>query len=264
VTKPSHYTDSAVDYLAGIRSPVRSIDRGPRRENHREQPIAYLLSALKLAAAATLIKVFLTLLYDYRWYFPADFRAPFLVDRRETFVGLYRVAFYGHLLSCPLAVVAGPLLLWSSSRRATHSIHRWIGRATVIVTLSLIVPSGLVMATQAHAGSIAGSGFASLAILTALCACQTWRHARQRRFNIHRAWATRLLILIYSPFLLRIMVGIVITLGVESLWTYRAIAWLSWLLPLTLFEAVRHRWIDERYVDRSTSSIPTRLIRPSP
>ena len=50
------------------------------------------------------MKVFLSILYQYRWYFPADFdSSPFLSGRRFTFTGLYRSVFYVHIVAGPIA-----------------------------------------------------------------------------------------------------------------------------------------------------------------
>ena len=60
-----------------------------------------------LAAGLLFAKVLLEILYEYRWYFPANFEAAFLIGRQDSFVGLYRAAFYAHVISGPLAILLG-------------------------------------------------------------------------------------------------------------------------------------------------------------
>jgi uncharacterized membrane protein len=188
--------------------------------------------------AVLFVKVLLAILYEYRWYFPADFdSSSFLVGRRETFFGVYRTAFYAHIISGPVAVVVGCLLMLSGGRSRFSRLHRLAGRTQMLIVLAVVVPSGFVMALQATAGPIATYGFASLSIATAVSAAAAVYFALTRKFQSHRIWASRCFVLLCSPLLLRLMSGLLIVLQLESDWFYRLNAWLSWLIPLTIYEA---------------------------
>ena len=69
--------------------------------------------------------------------------------------------------------------------------------------------------------------------------CLTAYLAINRRFESHFCWAWRSGILLCSPILLRLGTGLFYVTGVESLNTYRFLAWGSWLLPLLIHEAVQ-------------------------
>jgi len=204
--------------------------------------LSTLRAIAAIAVAALFVKVLLSILYQYRWYFPADFEASsFLIGRRDSFVGVYRAAFYAHIISGPIAVVLGAFMMLSGGRPRYRHIHRPAGRVLMLIVLAIVVPSGLVMSRQAFAGPIAAYGFASLAIGTAACAITALYYARARNFRSHQRWATRCFLLLASPLLLRVIAGAAIVTQLESEWFYRLNAWLSWLMPLAIYEIWR-RW----------------------
>ncbi len=231
--------DSFVDALGG--QPNR-LETGIHRENVKSMDNPYRLSKLRTIAtwvvAVLFVKVLLAILYEYRWYFPADFdSSSFLIGRRETFIGVYRTAFYAHIISGPVAIVFGSCLMLSGGRSRFSRLHRLAGRMQVLIVLTVVVPSGFVMALQATAGPTATYGFASLSIATAVSATATVYFAIARKFQSHRIWAGRCFVLLCSPLLLRLISGALIVLQFESDWFYRLNAWLSWLIPLAIYEA---------------------------
>lgn len=181
-------------------------------------------------------KVFLSILDQYRWYFPANFESDFLSLRRDSFHGLYRVAFYAHIISAPIALLTGLFLIVSGEVGRFRKIHRWAGRLLAVAVLGFVSPSGLIMAAYAPAGPIAGAGLATLAIGTAGCLFMAVRHARQRRFRNHQRWATRCFILLCSPLLLRLITGFVIVMQLDPDANDRINPWISWLVPLACYE----------------------------
>ena len=204
-----------------------------------------------LAAAALFTKVFLSILVEYRFYFPANFDAVFLIGRREYFHGPYRIAFYAHIISAPLALAGASFLMLSGGRSRYVGIHRWTGRVNSLMVLVLVVPSGLFMAFYAVAGPIAGVGLGTLSMATAVCLVLAVQNARARRFQAHQRWACRTFILLSSPLLLRVLSGAATLSQLDSNWFYRLNAWVSWLCPLIIYEAW---WRSNRYNRRRTLS----------
>jgi hypothetical protein len=214
-----------------------------------------------LAFVATTIlfaKVLLSIVLEYRWYFPANFESAFLTGRRESFVGLYRAAFYAHILGGPVAILLGAFLVWSGARARFPAFHRWAGRVQIPLILVVLVPSGLVMATQALAGPIAGFGFASLSVATGVCAVAAVYFACNRLFTQHQLWATRCWLLLLSPLIFRLASGALIVTAMESANAYCANAWLSWLLPLAIYEAWRRR--ASHHGEHTSSPAQTSLV----
>lgn len=222
----------------------------------RTSRLPALRALASLAAAALFLKVLLSILYEYRWYFPADFvESAFLTGREETFAGMYGVAFYLHIISGPVAIVLGLLLVLRVRYRRLQRMHRWGGRLQAVVVLAAVVPSGLVMARHAFAGPIAGAGFASHSLLTGASMLAAVHFARAGQLATHQRWATRCFLLLCSPLLLRLISGVAIVTQLESAWFYRLNAWLSWLIPLASYELfLRIDWIRVRSLFTRTIS----------
>ncbi|MCI0361880.1 MAG: DUF2306 domain-containing protein [Planctomycetaceae bacterium] len=178
----------------------------------------------------------MSILLEYRWYFPADFSSPFLTGRRESFTTLYATAFYTHILGGPLTILLGTFMLATGGMAAIRSWHRWAGRGQIFLILFALVPSSLIMAPQAFAGPIAAVGFTALALATAWCAAMTVYCASTRQFVLHERWARRLFVLLISPLLLRLASGGLIVMHWESEMAYILNAWFSWLVPLAIYE----------------------------
>jgi hypothetical protein len=206
-----------------------------------------------VALAVLGLKVLLGILVEYRWYFPPHFReSAFLTGREATFTTVYATAFYMHILVGPLTVLLGTFLLWNRGVGRWRGWHRWGGRVQMAFIFVALVPSGLVMATQALAGPIAGWGFALLSIATGATAALALWHAVRGQILLHQQWAWRCYLLLVSPLLLRLVSGVFIVTQSESELAYRLNAWLSWLVPLAVYE-LWLRW--PRRVDvRSRSS----------
>lgn len=199
-----------------------------------------LMKLFWICAVLLAFRVLYLIVKEYPLYFPADFQqSAFLTGRREFFSGIYRTAFYVHIVIGPATIVLAIFLLFTGLKARSMKLHRTAGQLLVGLTVLLLAPTGLVMATRAYTGLFAGIGFATLSILTAASALVTLFLARQRKFKRHQVWAIRTFILLCSPLILRLMSGVFIVTDLESPWTYRINAWLSWLLPLLLFEIWR-------------------------
>jgi hypothetical protein len=211
--------------------------------------IRTLLVIARYLLAALLAKVLISILIEYRWYFPADFDSAFLTGREAIFHGLYAAAFYVHVVTGPVTIVLAALLMWSRGRTGYRSLHRWAGRAQAVLVLGALVPSGLVMARHAFAGPIAAVGFTALSLITATCMAATVYYAITRRFLLHQRWATRCFLALISPLILRVVAGGLIVTHLDTPLAYCLNAWLSWLIPLALYEGWwRYRAIASRRV----------------
>jgi hypothetical protein len=200
------------------------------------------LGGLLLALSGLLVlKVTAGVVSNYASYFPPDFRVDFLRGREAYFFGSYRWAFYAHLVSGPLALVQGLVLVSDAARRRLPACHRALGRLQVLIVVLVVAPSGLAMAFRAAAGPLAGIGLGALAILTAVTALVGGRLAMRRRFADHRRWMWRCFLLLCSAVVLRLTVGLATAVGITSAWVDPLATWLSWLLPLAAFELWEHR-----------------------
>ena len=193
---------------------------------------------LNLLLYLLIVRVTVAIVFNYRYYLPPDFSFEFLQDREAYFFGSYQWAFYTHIVSGPVTLLLGILLVSDRFRIKLPRWHRILGRVQVVSVLFFVVPSGLWMSFYTESGVIASTGFASLAIATAFCAALGFRSAIRRRLTDHGRWMWRCYLLLCSAVVLRIMGGVVAVMEFNTEWSYPFAAWASWLLPLGLFEAI--------------------------
>lgn len=161
-------------------------------QTQRADTLKRIASALALVLA---IRILFSIVYEYRFYFPADFHeSTFLLGRENTFYGSYATAFYIHIISGPVAVVAGIALLLMGLRirskrtgfpQKTIRAHRILGRLQFVLVVAFVAPSGLWMATRAATGHVAGAGFAVLSLATGGCMVAAVQHARKGNIDRH-------------------------------------------------------------------------------
>ena len=232
--------------------PVHVSDPIFLRSKRTAEVLAYLLVG----------KMIVTVWNSYRDYFPPNFRSSFLWGRSAYFFGIYRWAFYAHIISGPCALIAGLVLINAPFRRRFPSAHRALGRVQIACVVLVVAPSGLWMARYAATGAMAAFGFAALALATAGCAMLGWRAAIRRRFDAHRVWMLRCFVLLCSAVVLRLIGGLSEWLGVD--WTYPIAAWMSWCVPLAILECFRFsRWTAPRRRQRSASHDGPSVLYPA-
>lgn len=200
-----------------------------------------LLRVLTLVAGLLVLKVTTEVIVGYRNYFPPNFDSDFLTGRQSYFFGRYQWAFYIHIATGPCSILLGMILISERFRLRFPKWHRFLGKIQVFSILFLVTPSGLWMANYAASGPIGGLGLATLAILTASCVTLGWRAAVQRRFADHRRWMWRCFLLLCSAVVLRVVGGFATVTGIQALWFDPLANWISWLVPLTVFELSQWR-----------------------
>jgi hypothetical protein len=221
-----------------------------------------LTTVLRWLAVVLILRVLIAILANYPDYFPPNFDSLFLQGREATFAGLYRPAFYVHILFGPLVLLNGLILLSDSLRRRRGGLHRALGRVQVVVLLLFVLPSGVVMSRHAFGGWRAGLSFLLVSAATAVCAIVGVVHALNRRFDQHRRWMVRSYVLICSAVFLRLISGAASLLGVASPeGAYIVAAWSSWVIPLLVYELIErlpaHR--PSRRLDSFSRETPGRV-----
>jgi len=205
-----------------------------------------------------ILRVLVTILANSPDSFPPDFDSLFLQGREATFTGLYRPAFYVHIVCGPIVLVNGLILLGERFRRRHSGLHRVLGRVQVFVLLLFVLPSGVVMSRHAFGGWPAGVSFLLLAVATGWCAVAGVIHARRRRFEEHRRWMLRSYVLICSAVALRLISGATGLVEVPSPEeAYVVAAWSSWLFPLAAFEMAERFRARQQSLSRPAGCHPT-------
>jgi hypothetical protein len=218
---------------ANISEGLQGQNDPPDMQPHHSRLPERILSFL---AIVVILKVITSVISNYDNYVPPNFAPDFLRGRERHFWGAYQWAFYTHIMSGPVSLILGLVLIGERSRSRFPKWHRYLGRLQVVCVLLLVTPSGLWMAYSAAAGPIAAVGLAALAIATAICVSLGTRSAMTRRFADHRRWMWRGYLLLCSAVVLRLIVGLATVTGVVAAWVDPLATWISWLAPLAAFE----------------------------
>ena len=113
-----------------------------------------------------------------------------------------------HFAAGGIILVLGGIQLVSRLRDRYPAFHRWTGR--LYVTAAFFAGIGgltFILVKGTIGGTVMDIGFGLYGLLTVLCAVQTYRHARARRLDVHRAWALRLFALAIGSWLYRMDYG---------------------------------------------------------
>ena len=113
-----------------------------------------------------------------------------------------------HFLTGAILLLLGPIQLIAAIRDRYRTLHRWLGRLyagaaflTGLGGLAFIAAKGTV------GGTPMTIGFGLYGTLMVIASVQTYRHARARRIERHRAWAIRLFALTIGSWLYRMDYG---------------------------------------------------------
>ncbi|MCC9654493.1 DUF2306 domain-containing protein [Rhodopirellula halodulae] len=237
---------------------IVSYHRAPTRPHSRlsNTRMVWLLRIAMGMGVVLGFHVLIQIVVPFQHYFPADFDSSvFLAAHRNHFDGWYPSAFYTHVVAAPASWVIGLILVFSGLGMSGHARwHRVLGRVQAVVVVLLVAPSGLVMAQYAIAGPSASLAFSLLSLATAGTMVAAVLFAMKGKIARHRLWATRCFILLCSPLLLRVAVGVCIVTDTETDAAHRVLAWASWLVPWLLFEVGRK--CHEVRLDKKQTSMP--------
>src|SRR5688572_1029492 len=94
------------DVLSGDETAIRGI-----MANMQKAGPSVWARALSVVTAILIIRVAIGVLFDYHDYFPPNFQSDFLRGRESYFWGPYQWAFFTHVISGPVSLVLGTLLV---------------------------------------------------------------------------------------------------------------------------------------------------------
>ena len=189
-------------------------------ETLRRPPVAeqVLAPSVRRAAVALVVTVWTSMtlfgLYILAFYAGAVAEHD-LASWNDVLPGLHQpatpaatVAIGLHFAAGGLILVLGCVQLVGRLRRHHPALHRVLGR--VYVSAALLAGLGG-LGSIAVKGTVGGAvmdvGFALYGLLTVTAAVQTYRCARARRTEAHRAWALRLFVLALGSWLYRMDYG---------------------------------------------------------
>ena len=176
-------------------------------------------------------------------YIPVNYEVAFLRVKQDV-IGLvhYRYAFFIHVYTSMLVLLAGLLQCLRPVRLHYPRIHRIAGRWYVGLILLAASPSGLVMGVYANGGLSAQISFVLLAVLWFFFTYQAYTYARKKRWNLHRNYAIRSLALTLSAISLRLFKWLIAsTVALPPMDTYVIVAWAGWVVNWLIVEYYLHR-----------------------
>jgi uncharacterized membrane protein len=148
---------------------------------------------------------------------------------------LHRIALAIHASCAGIALLIGPFQIVEGFRVRWTKLHRRLGW----VYAGAVAPgaiSAMPLALHASFGPITGSGFFVLAVLWLFVTGTALWMVIQREFESHRRWMLRSYALTAAAITLRIMLPVSAVIGFPAAPSYRAIAWMCWLLNLVIIE----------------------------
>lgn len=113
-----------------------------------------------------------------------------------------------HFAAGGVILLLGCVQLLGSIRTRYPALHRWLGRVYVAASLLAAVGGLTSIALKGTVGgTVMNIGFGLYGVLMLVCAVETYRHARARRLEQHRAWSLRLFALAIGSWLYRMDYG---------------------------------------------------------
>lgn len=203
---------------------------------NNSHPAADIWAVTKTCILAFIALVGILIVLTSVGYFPPTFDFGFLKGREAYFYSWYAVAFYIHVISSPITLFLGMVQSVTWVRKRHLTLHRGLGKAYVLLVLFFAAPSGLAMSIKADRDPLAVVGFATLAVATGVTTWLGFIAAKRGGIAKHQQWMTRSYLLICSAVLLRFIAAL--TNQFELGLTYGAMAWLSWVPSLLVYEVV--------------------------
>lgn len=188
-----------------------------------------------LLAFFTVLMCRITLSY---WGFRTD--VGFLLYKFEELeIPYYTIAFFSHVFSSILVLLAGIIQFSTTVRLSYPRLHRQLGKFYVFTILVVSAPSGFIMAIHANGGTASKISFVLQSVLWFVFTLSAFQSALKRNWVKHREMMIRSFALTLSALSLRAIKWIIVhTLGLPPMDTYRIVAWLGWGINFLIAEYI--------------------------
>lgn len=200
---------------------------------------------LVIAIAVVAVVATPVLLFPYLSLDPDRSRIPV--------TGLHYATLVVHVLTAATALLLGVLQL-VPRLRARRGLHRWLGRAFLLVGVVAFGLTGIPLALTTPDGNLTRYGILVPAVAWLVCAAMGWTAIRRRSVAAHRAWMIRTYALTLFAITTRLVVPLLIVLQMpfqddRSPSAVRALVsstipygqWLGWIINLAVAEYVIRR-----------------------
>ena len=146
-----------------------------------------------------------------------------------------------HLAGGALAMVLGALQFIARLRNRWPRIHRWTGRFYLLAMLIGITGASGLVATSPAPAAIR-IAFAATGIAWVSTAAAGFVAIRRKRTDVHRRWMIRNYLVTLAPATFRLALLLPGVMALASpIVMIPVLLWLSWMLPLLAYEAIRSK-----------------------
>lgn len=204
-----------------------------------------IISILALGALAFFSFLMLRIMFIY---IPIKNDVGFL-QLKQSYIHItaWRLAFFVHVFSSILALLAGFTQFSTSILKKYKKWHRALGYTYVINILLITGPAGLLMSFYANGGVGSRVGFVLLSVLWLFFTAMALYKAVKKQFTAHRIFMIRSFALTLSAITLRCWKVLLANFtDMPPMDRYRLIVWLGWTLNLLIAEWYIYKFIKHR------------------
>lgn len=152
----------------------------------------------------------------------------------------HRFRLITHIGGGIVALTCGTFQLWTGLRMRAMNVHRWIGRV-YLVGAAVGITGAFLMAIYSTPRSF-GVGLMALATAWIVTTGFAWAAILRGRVEMHKEWMLRSYLVAFAFVTFRIMTDLLPSvtkhLGSNLDDASTSVAWLSWVLPLAVYEVV--------------------------
>lgn len=128
-----------------------------------------------------------------------------LIDGYVAGDDLGNLVFIAHVLMAAVVTLGGLMQLWPALRQRFPRLHRWTGRAFLVVAVFMALSGAwLTLVRGTWLSEVSAVAILGDAVLILVFAALAWRRALQRRFEAHRVWAMRAFMAVSGVWFLRV------------------------------------------------------------
>lgn len=152
----------------------------------------------------------------------------------------HRFRLITHISGGILALLCGTLQLWTGLRQRAMTFHRWTGRI-YLVGVSVGIAGAFLMTLSTTPKSF-GVALRGLAIAWLLTTGIAWAAILRGRVAMHKEWVMRSYLVTFAFVTFRVMTdnlpSVTARLGGSPDDALANVTWLSWLVPLAVYEVI--------------------------
>jgi hypothetical protein len=178
--------------------------------------------------------------------FVAAFVVPYLSLTPESYRVFWprRWWLFTHLAFGTVALLVAPVQYWLGVTRQRLALHRVLGRI-YLAAIALSSVAALGLAVKNDISWVYGAGLVGLNLAWLTTTGLAWLTAVRRRFDQHREWMTRSVVVTFAFVWFRAILGTTIALGLGTeADRFIVAAWGCWSVPLLVTEV----WLQRRKV----------------